>query len=235
MCKETKKQKIGKKWTVIGSIGGFVLGVFATQILTSFFSPFVESIKDVTNDMLCPNKMWCPSYQTFNATASVQCQDGDVGLLVSRALGDGDLRSPQTTAEELAGKAYVCAELSWKEKRPIDHLKMLAARFEGCFAYQPYVAPEEGTGKIQPKFSVHLGTEQACLARVDKPGGKWKAVKDDQLGRVFCFPSSEPDQYIPSSINGLRTCTIGELTAIKIPQHVRDELAGLSLQKQPSP
>ena len=221
----------GKKRTLGIVVASFVLGVIATRGLSSFLSPFFDAIEEFRDDLLCPNDYWCQSHQTFKAAASVQCQDGNVGRLVARALNDGDLRSPQTIEEEFASRAYLCAELSWKEKNPLDHLEMLATRFESCFAYQPQASPAKGSGKVEPKFSVQLGHEEACLARVYKPAGKWKVAKDDSLGRVFCFPDPKPDRYVPSTIVGLRRCTLGELKDIDMPEKIREGLASIRSQE----
>ena len=221
----------GKKGTIIFSAVAFVLGVIVSQTITASLKPFFKALEELGEDYICPINLLCPSHQTFKASRSVECQDGNVGRLIKRALNDGDLRSPQTTEEELAGKAYLCAGIDWPMRSPLEHLIMLETRFEGCFAYQPQTLPAKGSGKVEPKFSLQLGHTQACVARVGKPGGVWKVVSDDSLGRVFCFPEAKAGSYTQSKIAGLRRCTLSELKDIGMPEGVRNELANVRSQE----
>lgn len=201
----------------LGTVGVLVLGA----TIAYYWTPVLDRLSTA----MCPLPVICPSERAFAASARVQCQDGFVGGLVTRAYADGVLLEPVAEEEKLAKQAYLCAEADWQKKPTIEHLKRLAEEFNNCFDFRPTAGPPEGrSGAVGPRFSVRIGRPQICLAPIKKSQGVWQAVAEDKNGRLFCFPHASDASARPSTISGLRRCTTEELAGVQVPNSVISQI-----------
>ena len=205
-----------KRWC--DKVQGFLLGILVTGILTgvlnSLVSPMFAWVESKRDALLCPNPFWCDTHLEFKSTTGAQCQIGDIGYLLGKAIDDGDIESNESDSHSLAARTYLCSDYRLEKGRASSHLHDLAYDYSDCFEY---------VAKRHQKdvFRVKTGDDsQACVSNinVNPSTGMLEGGLTFRQGRVFCFP----DKILKGSEVeglGLRSCSRDVLETV-MPNHV---------------